>query len=216
MILLREPSDARIRRFLDAQRSLPFSYPEGGAARVSDQPVSRPVGRGARDLRAGGRGDPKLEDVRDGVDQAPLARSSHRGGHRGWCTRAPLWSLVSERVQDHLHDRRQSSITETLRLRRRHATRARRAGRRALHGRVARDRRLGVLRTIRFLPPIPPTSHGGTAARTSRPETLRARLTAEHDGHSRSASKKLKSEGASLSVPTRREATCQDAIAATS
>lgn len=32
MILLREPSDARVRRFLDEQRSLPFSYPEVGAS----------------------------------------------------------------------------------------------------------------------------------------------------------------------------------------
>jgi uncharacterized protein (UPF0548 family) len=33
LLLLREPSDAKIRRFLDGQRSLPFSYPEVGASR---------------------------------------------------------------------------------------------------------------------------------------------------------------------------------------
>jgi uncharacterized protein (UPF0548 family) len=38
MILLREPSDARIRRFLDEQRSLPFSYPEVGASRDGAPP----------------------------------------------------------------------------------------------------------------------------------------------------------------------------------
>jgi uncharacterized protein (UPF0548 family) len=38
MILLREPSGARIRRFLDEQRTLPFSYPEVGASREGAQP----------------------------------------------------------------------------------------------------------------------------------------------------------------------------------
>ena len=38
MILLQEPSDARIRRFLDGQRSLPFSYPEVGASRDGAPP----------------------------------------------------------------------------------------------------------------------------------------------------------------------------------
>jgi uncharacterized protein (UPF0548 family) len=38
VILLREPSDARIRCFLDAQRSLPFSYPEVGASRDGAPP----------------------------------------------------------------------------------------------------------------------------------------------------------------------------------
>jgi uncharacterized protein (UPF0548 family) len=38
MILLREPFDARIRRFLDEQRSLPFSYPEVGASRDGTPP----------------------------------------------------------------------------------------------------------------------------------------------------------------------------------
>jgi uncharacterized protein (UPF0548 family) len=33
VLLLREPSDERVRRFLDGQRSLPFSYPEVGASR---------------------------------------------------------------------------------------------------------------------------------------------------------------------------------------
>ena len=33
MLLLREPSDAKIRHFLEGQRSLPFSYPEVGASR---------------------------------------------------------------------------------------------------------------------------------------------------------------------------------------
>ena len=34
MLLLREPCDAKIRHFLDGQRSLPFSYPEVGASRA--------------------------------------------------------------------------------------------------------------------------------------------------------------------------------------
>ncbi len=38
MLLLREPSDARVRRFLDGQRSLPFSYPEVGASRDGAPP----------------------------------------------------------------------------------------------------------------------------------------------------------------------------------
>ncbi len=38
MILLRKPSDTRIRRFLDGQRSLPFSYSEVGASRDGAPP----------------------------------------------------------------------------------------------------------------------------------------------------------------------------------
>jgi uncharacterized protein (UPF0548 family) len=38
VILLREPSDAQIERFLDDQRSLPFSYPEVGASRDGAPP----------------------------------------------------------------------------------------------------------------------------------------------------------------------------------
>ncbi len=38
MILLREPSDDRIERFLDDQRALPFSYPEVGASREGAPP----------------------------------------------------------------------------------------------------------------------------------------------------------------------------------
>jgi len=38
VILLRKPSEARIGRFLDDQRSLPFSYPEVGASRVRAPP----------------------------------------------------------------------------------------------------------------------------------------------------------------------------------
>jgi Domain of unknown function (DUF1990) len=38
VILLRKPPDARIGRFLDDQRSLPFSYPEVGASREEAPP----------------------------------------------------------------------------------------------------------------------------------------------------------------------------------
>ena len=38
MILLRKPPDARIGRFLDDQRSLPFSYPEVGTSRDGAPP----------------------------------------------------------------------------------------------------------------------------------------------------------------------------------
>jgi uncharacterized protein (UPF0548 family) len=38
VILLREPSGARIRRFLHEQRSLPFSYPEVDASRDGAPP----------------------------------------------------------------------------------------------------------------------------------------------------------------------------------
>ena len=38
VILLREPSEGRIRRFLAEQRSLPFSYPEVGASRDGAPP----------------------------------------------------------------------------------------------------------------------------------------------------------------------------------
>lgn len=41
MLLLREPSDAKIRPFLDGQRSLPFSYPEVGASRNGAPPGYR-------------------------------------------------------------------------------------------------------------------------------------------------------------------------------
>jgi uncharacterized protein (UPF0548 family) len=36
--VLRKPSEARIGRFLDDQRSLPFSYPEVGASRDGAPP----------------------------------------------------------------------------------------------------------------------------------------------------------------------------------
>ena len=52
MILLREPSDARIRRFLADQRSLPFSYPEVGASREG-APPGYPVNRRRGRLGAG-------------------------------------------------------------------------------------------------------------------------------------------------------------------
>jgi uncharacterized protein (UPF0548 family) len=38
VILLRKPSEAQIKRFLDEQRSLPFSYPEVGASRDGTPP----------------------------------------------------------------------------------------------------------------------------------------------------------------------------------
>lgn len=38
MILLKEPSETKIRRFLEGQRSLPFSYPEVGASRDGAPP----------------------------------------------------------------------------------------------------------------------------------------------------------------------------------
>lgn len=38
MILLRKPSETKIRRFLEGQRSLPFSYPEVGASRDGAPP----------------------------------------------------------------------------------------------------------------------------------------------------------------------------------
>jgi uncharacterized protein (UPF0548 family) len=38
VLLLREPSDAKVRDFLDGQRSLPFSYPEVGASRDGAPP----------------------------------------------------------------------------------------------------------------------------------------------------------------------------------
>ena len=61
VILLRKPSDARIGRFLDDQCSLPFSYSEVGASRdgvppgYACQPTAGTTGRGAGDVRAGGR-----------------------------------------------------------------------------------------------------------------------------------------------------------------
>lgn len=41
MLLLREPSDAKIRRFLEGQCALPFSYPEVGASRDEAPPGYR-------------------------------------------------------------------------------------------------------------------------------------------------------------------------------
>ena len=38
MILLRKPYEAKIRRFLEEQRSLPFSYPDVGASREGSPP----------------------------------------------------------------------------------------------------------------------------------------------------------------------------------
>ena len=54
VILLRKPSDARIGRFLDDQRSLPFSYPEVGASR-DGAPPGYPVNQLRGWLGAGGR-----------------------------------------------------------------------------------------------------------------------------------------------------------------
>ena len=54
VILLRKPSDARIGRFLDDQRSLSFSYPEVGASREGAPPdtLSTTTGDGwGRDTR---------------------------------------------------------------------------------------------------------------------------------------------------------------------
>ena len=52
MILLREPSDARIGRFLAAERSLPFSYPEVGASQ-DGAPPGYPVNHHRGRLGAG-------------------------------------------------------------------------------------------------------------------------------------------------------------------
>jgi uncharacterized protein (UPF0548 family) len=52
VILLREPSDARIERFLNEQRSLPFSYPEVGASREG-APPGYPINHGCGRLGAG-------------------------------------------------------------------------------------------------------------------------------------------------------------------
>ena len=52
MLLLREPSDARIRRFLAEQQALPFSYPEAGASRVG-APPGYPINRLRGHLGAG-------------------------------------------------------------------------------------------------------------------------------------------------------------------
>jgi hypothetical protein len=54
VILLRKRSDARIGRFLDDQRSLPFSYPEVGASR-DGAPPGYPVNQLRGWLGAGGR-----------------------------------------------------------------------------------------------------------------------------------------------------------------
>ena len=52
MILLREPSNAQIRHFLDDQRPLPFSYPEVGASR-HDAPSGYPINHHRGRLGAG-------------------------------------------------------------------------------------------------------------------------------------------------------------------
>jgi uncharacterized protein (UPF0548 family) len=52
VLLLREPSDAKIRRFLNGQRSLPFSYPEVGASR-DGAPPGYPVNQYRGRLGAG-------------------------------------------------------------------------------------------------------------------------------------------------------------------
>ena len=53
MILLRKPSDARIRRFLEEQHSLPFSYPEAGASSRDGTPPGYPVNHYRGRLGAG-------------------------------------------------------------------------------------------------------------------------------------------------------------------
>ena len=74
MLLLREPSDARVRRFLDGQRSLPFSYPEEGASR-DGAPTGYGVnynrgwlGTGPQTFARAVEAYEALEDVRDGMD----------------------------------------------------------------------------------------------------------------------------------------------------
>jgi uncharacterized protein (UPF0548 family) len=55
MLLLREPSDSKIRDFLEGQRSLPFSYPEVGASRDGappGYPVNQHRGRLGEGLEA--------------------------------------------------------------------------------------------------------------------------------------------------------------------
>ena len=52
VILLREPSDVQIERFLESQCSLPFSYPEVGASRVG-APPGQPLNHLRRRLGVG-------------------------------------------------------------------------------------------------------------------------------------------------------------------
>ncbi len=184
VILLRKPSDARIGRFLDDQCSLPFSYSEVGASRDGvppGYPVNQLRGRlGAGDVHAGGRSPPALEDVRNGMDQAMLARCPHHGGYCRGRIRPPLRALVTQRLSDRLSDRGGGFATEALRVRIRHAARSRRAGRVALHGRVGPCGRLGVIRDIRLRPPGPPAGQSGPPVRALGTETVRRRLPTGH------------------------------------
>ena len=162
MLLLREPSDAKIRHFLEGQRPMPFSYPEVGASRNG-----APPGYGTNHLR--GRLGTGPETFAWAVQAMRQWKMYETGWTRLCWPDAPilegtvvgvvgrhlgLRSLNACRIAYVYED--EGPVAETLRVRCRHVAGSRGARRRALHGRVARGRRLGVLRSIRFLPPGPP------------------------------------------------------------
>jgi hypothetical protein len=61
-----------------------------------------------------------LEDVRNGMDQALLARCPHHGEYCRERTRLPLRALVAQRLSDRLRNRGGGFATEALRVRIRH------------------------------------------------------------------------------------------------
>ena len=135
MILLRRPSDARIGRFLEYQRSLPFTYPEVGASREGVPP-----------------GDP-VNQLRGRLGAGPETFARAVEALRGWKMYETGWTklcrpeapitegavvgvlsrdfgdVVAQRLSDCLSDRGEGGFaTESLRVRLRHVAWSRGAG----------------------------------------------------------------------------------------
>jgi hypothetical protein len=150
------------------------------AARLPSQPPPGTVGDGSLDVRASGRSPQGMEDVRNGMDLALLARCLHHGGYCRGRTRPPPRALVAQRLSDRLRDRGGGFATEALRVRIRHAARSCGAGRGSLHRGVAPCGELGILGGVRLRPPGPPVGQCGPAVRAAGPETVRGCLPAGH------------------------------------
>ena len=111
MILLRKPSDARIGRFLDDQRSLPFSYPEVGASREGAPPgypvnqLRGRLGTGQETFARAVEASERWRMYETGWTKLCWPDAPHHGGYRRGGTRPPLRALVAQRLPDRLRDR---------------------------------------------------------------------------------------------------------------
>ena len=188
-ILLREPSDAHIERFLDNQRSLPFSYPEVGASR-DGAPPGYPVNHHHGRLGTGQQTFARAVQAIRGWKmyetgwtklcwpEAPITEGTVvgvLGRHFG------VWSLNACRIAYVIEEvpslRRYGFALGTLPG---HVER----GEERFTVELGSRGRLSVLRGIRVCPSGPPIGQGGSTVRAAGPEAVRGRLVAEH-GRSR-------------------------------